>query len=108
MDEYIYLCQQCQTIFKLPVPGGPSPEKEAKCPECGSRYVERLPSWAPLGSDLAEGPPMWDCECQQCQTVFKLPVPSSPSQAKEAKCPECGGKHIHRLTPAGFEPLYCG
>ena len=108
MDEYTYLCHQCGNIFRLSNESTQSVEKELKCPQCGNSQVRELPSWAPLGSNLDEGPPMWDCECQQCQTAFKLPVPSSPSQAKEARCPACGGKHIHRLTPAGFEPLYCG
>ena len=109
MGEYTYLCYQCRNIFRLPVPVGSSPEKEAECPECGSMHIKRLPSWAPIGFDLCEGPLVWEYECQQCQNVFKLPVPSSPSQEKKGvKCPACGGGHIHRLTSSGFVPLYCG
>jgi len=108
MEDNIYLCQQCQNIFKLPVSSVYLSEEESRCPKCGSSQIKEMSSWAPLGSNLDEGRPMWDCECQQCQTSFKIPVPGSPSQAKEARCPACGGKHIHRLTPAGFEPLYCG
>lgn len=108
MGEYIYLCQQCQTLFDLSVQPGSEEEKEARCPECGSPHIEGLPSWAPIGFDLYGGPPVWEYECQHCQNVFKLPVPSSPAQEKGIKCPECGGGHIHRLTPTGGEPLYCG
>ncbi len=106
--EYEYLCHQCQNIFRLSVSGGSSTEEEAKCPRCGSTDIERLPSWAPIGFALHEGPLQWEYECQHCKNVFKLPVPSSPSQEKEIKCPECGGGHIHRLTPTGGVPMYCG
>ena len=108
MGEHIYLCQQCQHVFKLSVTSGSPPEKEAKCPVCESSHLEEVPSWVPIGFNLSEGSPQWEYECQQCQNVFKLPVPSSPSQEKEVRCPACGGSHIHRLTPTGFEPLYCG
>ena len=108
MEECMYSCQQCQNVFKLSMPSGSSLEKEAKCPKCGSSHLEALPSWVPTGSNLYEGPPVWEYECQQCQNAFKLPVPSSPSQEKEIKCPECGGGHIHRLTSTGYLPLYCG
>ena len=92
----------------LPVTGGSLQEKEAECPECGSTHLKSLPSWAPLGFVLYEGPPVWEYQCQQCQNVFRLPVPGSPSQEKEIKCPACGGGHIHRLTSTGVQPLYCG
>ena len=106
--ENTYSCHQCNYVFKLSVAGSLTMDIKASCPKCGSDFVNVLPSWEPLGTTLSETTHMWEYECQQCQHVFKLPVPSSPSQAKEARCPACGGKHIHRLTPAGFEPLYCG
>lgn len=108
MDETIniYLCHQCQNVFKLAAPADSA--KGVKCPRCGSSRAEAMPSWTPLGFNLDEGTSMWEYECQQCRHVFKLPVPSSPSQEKGIKCPACAGGHIHRLTPTGGEPLYCG
>ena len=107
MAEDTYLCHQCRNLFRLPMTCSITPEKEElKCPECGSFDVEEMPSWAPIGFN--ESSPMWEYECQQCQNVFQLPVPSSPSQEKEIKCPACGGGHIHRLTSVGGVPLYCG
>lgn len=106
MGEHLYLCHQCQNVFKSPVPGDSPQEIEAKCPRCGSTHVEELPSWAPIG--FTEGSPTWEYECQLCKHVFKLPVPGSPSQEKGIKCPACEGGHIHRLTAIGGEPLYCG
>jgi len=108
MVECEYLCHRCQNVFKLSVSDSPPPEKKAECPKCSSTDIERLPSWAPIGFNLHEGSPMWEYECQQCQNAFKLPVPGSPSQEKEIRCPACGGGHIHRLTAAGGVPLYCG
>lgn len=108
MAEYEYVCRLCQNVFRLAVSDGTPMEKEAKCPKCGSMDIERLPSWAPIGFSFHEGPTMWEYECQQCQNIFKLPVPASPSQEKEVTCPVCGGRHIHRLTPTGGVPLYCG
>ena len=104
-----YLCQQCRNIFTLPMTCNILPQEEKEeviCPGCGSVNVEELPSWAPIG--FTEGSLMWEYECQQCQSVFMLPIPTSPSQEKEIKCPTCGGGHIHRLTSVGGQPLYCG
>jgi hypothetical protein len=67
-----------------------------------------MSAWAPIGYNLSEGPPEWQCACQQCGKVFKVAVPGSPAEASKITCPVCRGKHIHRLTPAGVEPLYCG
>ncbi len=108
MGEGTYLCHQCRNVFKLPVPDDLSLGGEAKCPRCGSSHIEEMPSWAPIGFNLSEGPPMWEYECQHCHNVFKLPVPGSPSQEKEIACPACGGCHIHRLTAVGGVPMYCG
>jgi len=107
MEEFIYLCQHCRNIFKSPLTCSITLEKEEKkCPKCGSFQIEEMPSWVPIG--FTEGSLMWEYECQQCKNVFKLPVPSSPSQEKEIECPVCGGGHIHRLTSTGVQPLYCG
>ena len=107
MTERTCLCRQCRNVFKLPVSDSATPEKEElKCPACGSPDVEDVPAWAPIG--FTEGSPTWEYECQQCQHVFRRPVPDSPAQEKAIKCPECGGGHIHRLTPTGGAPLYCG
>jgi DNA-directed RNA polymerase subunit RPC12/RpoP len=108
MEECAYLCRQCRNVFRWSVPEESSLAKEARCPGCGSSDIEEMPSWAPIGSNLSEGPVVWECACQQCQNVFELPVPSSPSEEKGIRCPACGGGHIHRLTPTGVEPLYCG
>ena len=106
MDD-TYLCHQCKNIFKLPLTCSITlVEKEIKCPRCGNKHVEELPSWAPIG--FTEYSPMWEYECQHCKNVFKLPVPSSPAQEKEIKCPTCKGRHIHRLTSTGGVPMYCG
>jgi rRNA maturation endonuclease Nob1 len=102
MAENTCLCHQCGSIFRL------APDKEAKCPQCGSSQVRELPSWVPMGSDLSEAQSVWQYECQQCQKKFELPVPANPSQEKIIRCPVCNGGHIHRLTPSGYEPLYCG
>lgn len=102
MAENTYLCHQCGNIFRLP------PDKEVRCPQCGSSQTRELPSWVPMDSDLSEGQIKWQYECQQCQKKFELPVPTSPSQEKNIKCPVCNGGHIHRLTLSGYEPLYCG
>jgi DNA-directed RNA polymerase subunit RPC12/RpoP len=106
--EKTYLCQQCGNIFRFPVDSVPKLEKGLKCPRCGNAQIKEIPSWVPIGSDLHEGPTEWEYECQQCQDIFKLPIPSSPSQEKEIKCPACGGGHIHRITASGLVPLYCG
>ena len=107
-EENIYICQQCQNLFKLDLTGPLSNNKELICTKCGSTQIQILPSWSPAGSDLHEVKSEWEYQCQNCHNVFKLPIPASPSQEKEITCPECDGSHIHRLTPTGGEPLYCG
>ena len=108
MGEYTYLCHHCQNIFKVVVTGESAPAEEGKCPACGSSHIEEMPSWAPIGFNLPEGLPVWECECQDCRKVFTLPVPGSPAQEKEITCPTCGSGHIHRLTASGGVPMYCG
>jgi ribosomal protein S27AE len=36
-----------------------------------------------------------------------MPIPKSPTEEKQRRCPSCGAEHIHRLTAIGGEPLYC-
>ena len=107
MGEKTYSCNHCKNLFKLPLVCSITPEKkEIKCPKCGSFNIDEMPFWGPM--NFTEPLLMWEYECQECHHTFKLPVPNSPSQEKEIKCPECGGGHIHRLTKIGGEPLYCG
>jgi hypothetical protein len=46
-------CRQCKASFEVPVPRGPTEEKELKCPICGSESIERIeasnPSPPPCG-----------------------------------------------------------
>ena len=37
-----YVCHQCNTFFREPVPCGPDEAKNIKCPECGNKDVERF------------------------------------------------------------------
>lgn len=107
MEECLYLCQHCRNFFKQSMTCSITIEKkEVVCPNCESSDIKEMSSWAPIG--FTDGPPVWEYECQQCRNVFGLPVPGSPSQEREIKCPTCGGGHIHRLTIIGGEPLYCG
>ncbi|MFC1942654.1 hypothetical protein ACFLWU_05505 [Chloroflexota bacterium] len=110
MDEHkrTYSCHQCNNVFKLSLPDNAAPEIEVKCPGCGSADTDMLTSWVPIGFTSQGGTHMWEYECQQCKNVFHLPVPTSPSQEKQVKCPGCESWHLHRLTPTGFQPLYCG
>ena len=108
MAERIYACRHCRNVFRPAGPDGSSPGREIICPKCGSSRIGEVPSWAPAGFDLYQGPPVWKYECQHCHHVFKLPVPSDPSPEKAIKCPECGGAHIHNVTiRAVCQPL-CG
>ena len=107
IEEYTYLCLKCQNLFKLEQDRC-LVNKEIACPKCGSTQIEKLASWTPVGSNLNACHLEWEYECQDCHKVFKLPIPTSPSQEREITCPECNSSHIHRLTPTGGEPLYCG
>jgi rRNA maturation endonuclease Nob1 len=108
MVEHMYLCHRCGNIFRLALDASPPPGQTPPCPRCGGSPTRELSSWVPSGSDLSHAPAAWDYECQGCRERFKLPVPRRPSEEKHITCPVCGGAHIHRLTPAGYEPLYCG
>lgn len=103
MNDNTYLCHGCGSIFRMTAETG-----DVACPQCGSVETRTLPSWVPLGSDLANGPLEWEYECQHCRHKFKLPVPARPDDEKNIRCPACNAGHIHRLTTAGYEPLYCG
>jgi rRNA maturation endonuclease Nob1 len=108
MSEHLFLCRRCGYIFRpaaeIFVPAGKTPP----CPRCGQSTTREMPDWVPAGSALDHAPMEWDYECQGCRKKFKRPVPRSPSEERNITCPTCGGNHIHRLTPAGYEPLYCG
>lgn len=109
MKEYTFLCKQCRHVFKLPVKPEVTGKGGVTCPRCLSQEVAEAPAWAPLGSGLnifesAE----WEYECQQCLKKFKMPIPKSPAEQKSRRCSTCGSGHLHLLTIAGAEPLYCG
>jgi DNA-directed RNA polymerase subunit RPC12/RpoP len=108
MRERLYLCHHCGSIFRSTADVSNPPGTRPPCPHCGDSQIRELPSWVPAGSDLNHAPAAWEYECQVCRERFKLPIPRSPSQEKNISCPVCCATHIHRLTPAGYEPLYCG
>ena len=100
--EETYLCHQCKTIFKLPLTCSITAVKqEIKCPNCGNIDVEALPTWAPIG--LTEFSSVWEYECQECKHKFELPIPSSPSQEQEIKCPVCKGELTLTVYRGGIE-----
>ena len=41
MIMWEYECHRCKSTFKVPVPRGPSEEKQIKCPQCGSMDITR-------------------------------------------------------------------
>ena len=108
MSGNTYLCQNCGNIFRTPAGACVLNPEDIRCPQCDSSQTRVLPSWAPLGSDISEGHTTWQYECQECKEKFELPILGSPSGEKNIRCPVCNGTHIHRLTPGGYEPLYCG
>ena len=104
-----FFCRQCKNIFRLPVSTGPPLNREVRCSLCESLDVEESPAWAPLGSGtniFFESE--WEYECRECHFQFKMPIPASPSEDKERKCPVCFNQHIDKLNFIGGEPLYCG
>jgi DNA-directed RNA polymerase subunit RPC12/RpoP len=103
------LCKQCWFVFDMAISDSYSSDAEIHCPACCSTNVMEAPSWAPLGSGLNifEGNE-WSYECQQCKGKFKMPIPKSPSEDKNRRCPVCNSGHLHLLTGAKALPLYCG
>jgi DNA-directed RNA polymerase subunit RPC12/RpoP len=108
MVENIYLCKECRNLLKATIADDAAPKTAPNCPVCGSSQMSEIPCWVPAGSDLGSDTYTWEYECQECRNRFRMPIPSSPSQEKDIKCPSCGATHIHRLTPMGGEPLHCG
>ncbi|MBN2074535.1 MAG: hypothetical protein JW762_03190 [Dehalococcoidales bacterium] len=108
MAELTYLCRKCGIVFRSSAEEHVLLANGPACPKCGSDEARELPSWAPAGSDINNAPVAWEHECQDCHQKFSLPIPQSPSRETCVLCPFCRGSHIHRLTPAGYEPLYCG
>lgn len=104
MEEYVYLCQQCNNLFDLSVLPGPEEEKEVKCTECQSMNVERLNVWISNVCSLEEGPPAWEYTCHQCKTFFRLLVPHGPKEEEEAECPQCKSRDIERVNV--YTPTY--
>jgi DNA-directed RNA polymerase subunit RPC12/RpoP len=107
--ERRFLCKQCLNVFDHAVSDIPSPDKKIKCPACCGVDIMDAPPWAPLGSgrNIFETK-MWDYECQQCKYKFRMPIPKSPTEDKNRKCPVCNSGHLHLLTGEKNLPLYCG
>jgi DNA-directed RNA polymerase subunit RPC12/RpoP len=40
--DWIYSCGECGAKFNVPVPKGPSEEKEHACPKCRSKKIKRI------------------------------------------------------------------
>jgi rRNA maturation endonuclease Nob1 len=108
-EEYTLLCKQCRNVFKSALQPGSSVDGKVCCPKCQGLVVIEAPVWAPLGSgsNIFEDS-TWEYQCQQCRHTFKLPIPRSPSEDKNRRCPSCGGGHLHLITDIGAQPLYCG
>jgi DNA-directed RNA polymerase subunit RPC12/RpoP len=109
LEQSRYLCKVCRNIFIATIGGSLSTKKGERCPHCGSPQVMEAPAWAPLGSgfNIFEGS-TWKYECHQCGHTFEMPIPKSPTEDKDRKCPVCGQGHLHLLTEIGALPLYCG
>jgi len=109
MEETMLLCRQCRHVFRILASDSCDINKRTACPRCGSFDLSEAPVWAPLGSGAnIFNSSEWEYECQECHHKFQMPIPKSPSEEKERKCPACGHGHIHRLDAVGGEPLYCG
>ena len=111
VDQQGAVCPVCKTMCELPASYSGEGRQGAVCPACGSTDIKRVPSWIPEGFNLELyfGQPEWEYKCHQCTGVFKLPVPSGPTEEKQRKCPACGSMDIERLTALVVEPApYCG
>ena len=45
-SQWQYECKDCKANFEMPVPSGPTEERNRKCPTCGSGNIERLTALA--------------------------------------------------------------
>ena len=41
-SSWKYECPHCKNTFEMPVPSGPTEEKQRRCPSCGSMDIKRL------------------------------------------------------------------
>jgi DNA-directed RNA polymerase subunit RPC12/RpoP len=107
--ERRFLCKQCLNVFDHAVSDSLSPGEKIKCPACCGFDVVEAPPWVPLdsGTNIFETD-TWEYECQQCKHKFKMPIPKSPTEDKNRRCPVCNSGHLHLLTGKENLPLYCG
>lgn len=106
-----YICYHCKKSFEMPASLPGDEQDGVRCPGCGSIQFEKSPSWLPEGYKLDAylSPSEWEYKCHQCNTIFKLPVPSGPTEEEQIKCPACSSTDIERLTALVFEhSLHCG
>jgi DNA-directed RNA polymerase subunit RPC12/RpoP len=96
-------------VFDFFMADGSPPNEKVHCPTCCGVDIIEAPPWAPLdsGTNIFDGNE-WQYECQDCKSKFKMPIPQSPSEDKNRKCPVCNSGHLHLLTGAKAIPLYCG
>jgi DNA-directed RNA polymerase subunit RPC12/RpoP len=92
MPPQVYVCNRCQALFTLPESAD---DAEGKCPECGSRQVERL-NVSSCSTGLIS-PPAWQYKCHECGYEFQMPVPRGPTEERSRTCPKCHSRNIERL-----------
>ena len=51
---------------------------------------------------------MWEYECHQCKSRFKVPVPRGPTEEKQMKCIICKSMNITREKLDNMEVAFCG
>ena len=51
---------------------------------------------------------MWEYECHQCQSKFKVPVPRGPAEEKQIRCTKCGSMDITRENIDDMQVVFCG
>jgi rRNA maturation endonuclease Nob1 len=109
MAEITLLCKKCRNVFYHTVGDSCPINKRTACPACGSFELYEAPVWAPIGSGLNifEGSD-WEYECHECHHKFEMPIPKSPTENKQRKCPVCGSGQIERVTIFDGLPLWCG